>query len=147
MRQVDVFFDNKTVFVISSVSTPEGIYVSSDPKLKLRSDDGPLRIGQAIMSCLDHPVDQISYPDVEGRKMLTQDLLRFLDKKSWNQFARSARLVSVSKTKDNRVKIVPHYRGEQSAFFPQPERAILCANAASSIGEAALRLLSTDTRV
>jgi len=135
MRKVSVYSTDTERLLLSSVTTVYGFSVIDEPKIRLLATAEPLSIGNAVLECLDYPKDVVPYPDdIAERKSQEKKPLEYLGVKRWSEFARNSRMISVKRTKDGKMEVIPYRIGEKNAFYPDYDHPQHCEVDSAAIG-------------
>ena len=104
MQQCDVFFRPESIFVCCSLQTVDGIWIGSDPVVKLPPNASPEVLGKATIEILG--ASRGGVPRPASPALPTKQFLKKVGFRSWKEFSRSAvnLIVSFDGTK---VEIMP----------------------------------------
>ena len=94
MRSVSVYRKDLSFFLISRAETPEGILVVTEPRYEIPTGSSDEQLGEAVLRCLNHPVQNIPFP--ADKKRLAKELLGFVKSRNWRQYRAKKRSSSSS---------------------------------------------------
>ena len=104
MKRATVYRRGPAVLVHPSSRTTDGVWLVSEPCVRLSSDCSDVEMGNALLAALEE--SKLSVPHPTQWKGILQPLLSAAGVKSWKTFAKSAVCVEVE-AQDSRVELIP----------------------------------------
>lgn len=104
MKRATVYQRGAVILVHASSRTTDGVWILSEPCIRLPSDCGDAAMGLAVMSALE--ASQSSVPHPTQWKGLVEPLLRAAGVRTWKAFAKSAVCVEVEE-RDGQLALIP----------------------------------------
>jgi hypothetical protein len=137
-----VYRRKQTLFAHASSLTTDGLWMMTEPVLKLEEGATDADIGSTVRACLDQSRTNVEHPKTFGGGLL-KPLLMEAGVKSWAKFVEGTSCV-VIESHNGRLSIIPTVNlGAVGGFEDQPARSLtINKNAvASEIGAAVRALL------
>lgn len=133
----NVFLRKKDILVATSARTIPGFEIIVAPVFKLRTDETPAALGQAVLDALSSYLVNVEPP---GPNMndLPNPLLKIAGCKNWGQLDRSSLNVFVTRYPDH-VLVIPTRREPNRGAVHLPEQAISCEVSPAVVGDAVAR--------
>jgi hypothetical protein len=121
MRRATIYFRNGSLFVHASSRSTDGVWVASEPFLKVEASANDVDLGGAVRGALDCSRTDIPHPT--SWTGLLDPLLALAGVKSWSTFAKSALCAEVEE-EGGLASVVPTDNlGARGGFQPDPSRA------------------------
>jgi len=144
MKCATVYGRSDRYIVCSLSRTTTGVWISSEPFLKLQRPVLMPQLGDAILSALEASRQDVEHPGTTGWKILPTPLLRIAGVGSQAALQLGSHLVSVERT-ESHLSVVPHQNdgaaGPQRGFTElRTEAAYLDGNpSGETLGSAVIK--------
>jgi hypothetical protein len=130
------------IYVHSQCRTTEGIWIASDPFLRLEVSASPVALGEAVFAALGASQSGVSHPPRECN--LFQPMLKLSGTKNWSSFVRNTICVGIASEDAARIEFTPYRNlGPKEGFEPASTEALSLpiSSSAVEIGAALLQAL------
>jgi hypothetical protein len=123
MMKAAVAYKKANAFYLhSSSKTTAGVWIATDPFLKVELDSPPSAKGEALITALN--ASQEATPHPTNWTGLIAPLLELAGVKSWSTFMKHAKCLNVE-VEEKRLMLVPNRNlGSKEGFEPVPEMAV-----------------------
>jgi hypothetical protein len=138
-KKCSVYFRGDDIYVISSARTKDGLWIDTEPRVRLQRLVSVSDIGATVVTALNASRDGVPTPT--DLRSVGTELAKFLGVKSLSSFERRATYLSLTMTED-KVTIVPTERGERGGFVMLESEAINCSLDPAEIGGALIKTVS-----
>ena len=138
IKTCGIYFQENAIYVISDASTPRGS-VAIAPMERLERDVDAESLGLAVLRSLGafQYLDEILDP-----KEALKELLKFVNEKSWEAFAKKSTHVFVTQD-GNKIQLIPTQRDKRGAFSHLINKAVATGSDPASVGNELIALLDT----
>lgn len=113
----EVYFRKEAIYFISLDKTIPGIWIASEPMIKLNRDVSLRDLGEAVITAIQSSQQGVPMPD--DSRAVTKAVLKFAGFKTWNAFAKGALCYDVEYD-GMKVHITPQTSSGSGAFILTP---------------------------
>ena len=141
MKSATVYRRKHVLYVHPKSRTTDGLWIVTDPILKLDEPVGDSDIGSAIRAALDRSESNVPRPT--NWDEISKVLLKGTGASSWSKFVQSTSCVIVTSTGDELSVMPTENRGARGGFAHEPDKVVVLRQASvSELGAVARKLLT-----
>ena len=121
MKQAMLYRRGDELFVHASSETTDGVWILSEPCLKLGITASNADIGRVLKEALQGSRTKVPHPKVWTN--LFEPILKYAGVRSWSSFRRGA-TSSIITEADSAITVIPTTSGQDDSFQPRKSHAV-----------------------